>query len=243
MTVAFLSPWLLVALVVLPAIWLLLRAVPPQPQRIVFPATRILKGLQAGEQTPHHTPWWLTALRMLAAALVILAFAEPVLDRQPARLTARGPLVLAMDNGWAAAAHWQEHSREALRLIEEAERAGSPVLLAPTVKDARAAPPRLRSGREARDALAALVPQPVAPARAETAAAIEVALAGQGAANIVWLSDGIAGPDGPAFAARLEDLAGAAGALTVLRPGSGGEALGLVSQIASGGALELRVLR
>ena len=104
----FLNPWLLLALAALPAIWWLLRAMPPQPQRIEFPATRILKGLTAKEETPDHTPWWLTAIRMAAAALAILAFAEPVLNPQAALVLAKGPLLLAIDNGWAAAAHWDD---------------------------------------------------------------------------------------------------------------------------------------
>ena len=45
-----------------------------------FPPTRILVGIENREKTPAQTPWWLTLIRMLAAALVILALAEPVLN-------------------------------------------------------------------------------------------------------------------------------------------------------------------
>ena len=34
---AFLNPWLLAALVTLPVIYFLLRAVPPRPARVAFP--------------------------------------------------------------------------------------------------------------------------------------------------------------------------------------------------------------
>ena len=37
-------------------------------------------GIENREKTPAQTPWWLTLIRMLAAALVILALAEPVLN-------------------------------------------------------------------------------------------------------------------------------------------------------------------
>ena len=44
---------------------------------------------------------------MLAAALVILALAEPVLNPNSEKaLTGSGPVVLVVDNGWAAAAQW-----------------------------------------------------------------------------------------------------------------------------------------
>ena len=84
--IAFLSPWLLAGLLALPVIWWLLRTVPPRPRRIEFPPTRILVGIENREKTPAKTPWWLTLIRMLAAALVILALAEPVLN--PNRETA-----------------------------------------------------------------------------------------------------------------------------------------------------------
>src|SRR5919106_4430851 len=104
---AFLNPWLLAGLAALPIIYWLLRTVPPRPRQVAFPATRILVGLEAKEKTPAKTPWWLTLIRMLAATLVILALAEPVLnpDRKTA-LNGTGPVVLIIDNGWAAASRW-----------------------------------------------------------------------------------------------------------------------------------------
>ena len=102
---AFLSPWLLTALVALPLIWWLLRAVPPRPRRIAFPPTRILVGLESKEQTPVKTPWWLTLIRLLAAGLIILALANPVLNPDRGQtLKGGGPLVLVVDNGVAVRA-------------------------------------------------------------------------------------------------------------------------------------------
>ena len=70
--IGFLQPWVLAALAALPAIWWLLRLTPPTPQLVVFPPTRLLKDLKTSEETPAHSPWWLTVLRMLLAALIIL---------------------------------------------------------------------------------------------------------------------------------------------------------------------------
>ena len=77
---AFASPWLLTALIALPLIYWLLRTVPPLPKRISFPPTRILVGLENREKTPAKTPWWLMLIRLLAAALIICALAEPILN-------------------------------------------------------------------------------------------------------------------------------------------------------------------
>ena len=76
--IGFLQPWMLLGLAALPAIWWLLRLTPPTPQHVVFPPTRLLKDLKSTEETPAHSPWWITALRMLLAALIVLAPAVPI---------------------------------------------------------------------------------------------------------------------------------------------------------------------
>ena len=75
---AFAQPWLLAALIALPALWWLLRVMPPRPKRVEFPPTRLLLQIAPKEETPARTPWWLTALRLLAVALVIIAAAGPI---------------------------------------------------------------------------------------------------------------------------------------------------------------------
>jgi hypothetical protein len=135
--IAFLSPWLLRAGAGLPVIWWLLRTIPPRPRRIFFPPTRILVGIENREKTPAQTPWWLTLIRMLAAALVILALAEPVLNPNSEKaLSGSGPVVLVVDNGWA-----QQDTRA--RVHDRAADRGSrrpepPVLIAPTANAAKA---------------------------------------------------------------------------------------------------------
>src|SRR6201988_359002 len=101
-SLAFVSPWLLVALAALPIIWRLLRVTPPLPRRVAFPPIRLLLGLVPREETPARTPLWLILLRMLLAALVILAVAHPLLNPQ-ARLAADGPIVLVAAVRWGAA--------------------------------------------------------------------------------------------------------------------------------------------
>src|SRR5260221_13968834 len=102
---AFASPWLLAGLAVLPILWWLLRVTPPAPRRLRFPAIQLLLGLVPREETPARTPLWLILLRMALTALIILALAHPLLNPS-ARLTAGGPLVLVVDNGWGAGHDW-----------------------------------------------------------------------------------------------------------------------------------------
>ena len=85
------NPWLLAALVSLPVLWWLLRIIPPAPRYIRFPAIRFLLGLEPEEQTSARTPPWLLFLRLLLAALLILALAGPVFNPEP-ELSGDGPL-------------------------------------------------------------------------------------------------------------------------------------------------------
>ena len=80
--IGFLEPWALAGLAALPVIWWLLRFTPPRPQLVVFPPTRLLKDLEDTRETPQHSPWWLTALRILLAALIVFALARPVLQAE-----------------------------------------------------------------------------------------------------------------------------------------------------------------
>src|ERR1700733_9753064 len=124
----FASPWVLLALAALPILWWLLRVTPPAPRREVFPAVRLLLGLNATAETPSRTPWWLLALRMLAAALVIVGLARPVLDAGAA-LPGTGPVLLVVDDGWAAAGDWSRRMEAAATALDRAERAGRDVAL------------------------------------------------------------------------------------------------------------------
>jgi hypothetical protein len=64
----FAQPLVLLGLISLPALWWLLRLVPPRPRRIAFPPTRLLFDIAPREETPARTPWWLTLLRLLRRA-------------------------------------------------------------------------------------------------------------------------------------------------------------------------------
>ena len=127
----FAEPFILAGLIVLPAIWFLLRVTPPSPKRVVFPPLRLLLGLNATEETPSRTPWWLLLLRLIAAALIILALAAPTIGEPPKPL-GNGPLVLFVDNGWTAAHAWKDRESAISDALSGAEHAGRAVAIVPT---------------------------------------------------------------------------------------------------------------
>ena len=243
---AFLNPWLLGALVTLPLIYWLLRTVPPRPRQVSFPATRILVGIENREKTPAKTPWWLLLIRLLAAALVIAALAEPVLNpSRDASLKGTGPVLIAVDNGWASARQWKSRQDQMSQLITEAEAQSRPVVVVPTAATVKAVTARIEAPADARSTAAALEPQPFAPDRKQALAAIETTLNGlvKDGISAVWLTDGIDhGGEAAAFAEGLSQLT-SNGTLAVVQDPGGHEALGLLSDISKDGKLLAKVMR
>ncbi len=212
--IAFAQPWLLLALAGLPVLWLLLRLTPPAPRRLSFPAVRLLFGLKVLEETPARTPWWLLLLRLLIAALIILGLAQPLLN-PAAQLSGGGPLVLVVDDGWAAARFWPARQVAAGNLLSQAEREDRPVVLLTTAPSAQDAPPQasgLLPAMEVRRLLQGLRPKPWPADRSAALRAVQD-LDLPSSAHVVWLSDGLTGPDSVELAAALQRL----GSLHVLR--------------------------
>ncbi len=205
-SIAFAAPWLLLALVSLPVLWWLLKAAPPAPKFLPFPAIRLLFGLNPTDETPDRTPWWLLLLRLLVAALIIVALARPLLNPTAAP-TARGPAVLVIDDGWSAAKNWPDRVEAITLAIDQAERADKPVVLLTTAPTRGAAPLNTEPlpAAEARRRALALQPKPWSvDRRAVLQALAEVSF--ETPANITWISDGIDNGAATDFTRRLQQL-------------------------------------
>ncbi|MEL7490032.1 MAG: DUF4159 domain-containing protein [Pseudomonadota bacterium] len=211
---SFSTPLILGALLTLPILWVLLRATPPSPSRVSFPAFVILRQLTDAEETPDITPWWLLLLRLLIAALVIIGLAGPVLNA-PKPAPGAGPMVLVADDTWAAAPAWRARTDAMELAIAEAEAADRPIFLMTTAPSSEPAPLAPLTADEARDLLTALVPKPF---RADLRAAharlpnLEKAPSAQGGdADVRWFTDGLQDNGAGQFADALADF----GALTI----------------------------
>jgi hypothetical protein len=188
----FAAPWLLLGLLSLPLLWWLLRAVPPAPRLIPFPAIRLLFGLEETEETPHRTPWWLLALRLLLAALLIIGLAHPLIN-PGTPLEKDGPLVLVIDDSWASANAWDDVQTMTLDLIDQAEHQDLPVLVIGTAADVNGEPPKhqgLTRASDARRRVQAMEPRPWGPDYASAAEALALFNI-DGPANVYWLASGV----------------------------------------------------
>jgi hypothetical protein len=206
--IGFAAPALLGALVLLAAIWWLFRLTPPRPREQAFPATRLLARLVRQEEQAARTPWWLTLLRLIIAAAIILALAGMIWRPAAERDTATGPLWLILDNGWAAAPDWDARKAVADRLLADAETRSRPAALILTAEGA-GQPLQPTAATDARRRLAGAVPRPWATDRAGLIAGLRTNAAEAAPGSIAFVHDGLAGTEGAAaFATDLRRLAG-----------------------------------
>ena len=204
---SFGAPWILAALASLPVLWWLLKVTPPQPRRIPFPPMRLLMGLKDEEQTPAHTPWWLLLLRLLAATLLIAALADPLMG-QAVKILGNGPMILVVDNGWAAARNWDQRQSLIADLLHAA--GDRPAAIVPTATQGLVS---LLDAGTAQKTARELKPMPWPGDRMAVAAAIARAHLVQ-KPQIFWLSDGLEDGHGQAFARALA----AQGSLRIFAP-------------------------
>ena len=207
----FTTPFLLVAVLVLPLVWRLLRVTPPAPRRQLFPAVRLLFGLNTPEDSAARTPPWLLALRLILTTIIILAAAGPVIAPAPP-FPGHNPLLLVIDDGWTTARDWPQRQARILDILAAAERASRPVRLLTTAPPVTLGP--LATATQARAMVEALDPKPWPTDHAAATSEVK-SLTDY---NAVWISDG------------LDDEGGLARALQ--RVGGGVEIItGEISQI------------
>lgn len=241
--IAFLSPWILTALISLPAIWWLLRATPPRPQQISFPPTRLMKELEGKEHTPSRSPWWLTALRILLAALIIFALAQPILSPKQELKIAEGPVIAVVDNSWAAAKHWQENQTYLNALLDRAARASRPTAIIATANDGRPQTVTLEAPSKAKELAASIKPLPYKPDRLAALAKLKDELKDIKSPTIYWLSDGLDHGSAVEFVEGLNALATNGGSVTLVRGKNGAEPLGLAALPHASDDLKAKIVR
>ena len=199
-TLQFVTPAALWALLALPVIWWLLRATPPRPIEQVFPPLRILQQLKRDEETPDKTPWWLLLLRLTLAALLIFAVAHPFTRATQILGASNGPVLLVVDDGWAAAPDWTSRQEALGGILSEAE--GRVVYFATTALPQK---PDGKAAAEVAKLLRATQPQALATDRAKLLPLLQDLKPAP--AEIIWLSDGLDAGSSATFSKGLSSLA------------------------------------
>jgi hypothetical protein len=235
----FAEPLVLIGLLTLPALWWLLRLIPPRPRRIDFPPTRLLLDIAPKEETPARTPWWLTLMRLSLAALVIIAAAGPMWHPLLTTSKTQAPLAILIDDGWAAAATWDARVRTADDVLARADDDRRAVALIPLSEWPRDI--SLETAGAARVRLHQMKPVPHTITRSDTLPSLSRFLADTQDVELVWLSDGTDVGNGADF---IKALANAIGQhpITVVAGGIAG-AHALTAADNAAGALSVKVLR
>jgi Domain of unknown function (DUF4159)/Aerotolerance regulator N-terminal len=198
----FAVPLALLGLAILPPLYIILRLTPPSPRRLRFPPVSLLQNLRAAQPPPRGLPFWLLLLRLSAVTVLIFGFANPIL-RPPQALPGSGPVLLVIDNGWAAAATWPQRISAAQKILSAAAAKHRNVAILATARAATGTPPGIQGVFNATTAgqiISALQPEPwpVDDAGATTA------LRSATETTRIYLADGTSG--GPAFPAFLRAL-------------------------------------
>jgi hypothetical protein len=209
---AFTAPLALFALAGLPLLYYLLRVIPPRPTQVPFPPLQLILDLKPKDETPARTPWWLLALRLAIAAMVIFAMAGPIWNPLPSGGAGKGPLLVMVDDGWPAAPTWDQRTAAIDDLLIATTRAGRASAILAVSEGERDVLPA--EGSKSLERRRAMRPVPIAPDRLAALPAIAHFLEANPDAGLVWLSDEVdVGPrsergSGRAFAESLAQLAG-----------------------------------
>ena len=239
----FISPWLLLALIGLPALWWLLRITPPAPLQIAFPPIRLLMKILSHEESAARSPLWLILLRLGIIAAVILGASHPLWNAATS-LDGRGPFVIVVNDGWAASVNWSARQSRLSSLVEQAGREERLVLLittAPNETQGKSLPLRLASPSEARKIVSGLQPKPwrvdFMAARKRLEAFDRSSIKDRG--HVFWLSDGLATPGMEELLAGLRPY----GPVTLITVSLSQRAMILQQPLAKGDVLEVEALR
>jgi Domain of unknown function (DUF4159)/Aerotolerance regulator N-terminal len=203
---SFVTPLALWGLLALPIIWWLLRFTPPRPQSIQFPPLRILLRLKSKHITPDKTPWWLLLLRLALAAVLIFAVAHPLIRESSQSKITSGPLLLVIDDGWAAASSWDARRDALTAIAEEARGTDRTIILATTTPTLKPNNFTEMAASDAVNILRAMQPQALFTDRLSLLAQLKKQNVKAG--SVIWLADNIDAGSAIQFATELKTLSG-----------------------------------
>ena len=197
----FLAPLALWGLLVLPVIWWILRITPPRPLEQVFPPLRLLYDVEKEEETPRSTPPWLLLFRLVLGALIAIALAKPILFNQETETNR--PMVMIVDNGWAAAGNWPAMMREAEALIKQSIAENQKVAYATTADPLAVDLIEFIPANEVLKKVRATQPTPYDADRKRTALSLEALDLSD--TDVFWLSDGVDYGDAGIISSKLSE--------------------------------------
>ena len=183
-------PLALLGLVVLPALWWILRALPAPFKRQILPSTALLQNLQSTEETPDRTPWWIILFRALIVTFAILGLSQPSfspIDEEDTSLS--DSILIVIDDGWTSAPEWDRFVQAGMSQLRRLPSDTSVYLQSTTNRKDGLNPNERLSPQEAIQLLNNFEPVAWLPDRGYALSRLETAnISPQ---KILWLSDGL----------------------------------------------------
>jgi hypothetical protein len=239
----FTTPVALAGLLLLPVIWWLLRFTPPKPQTIQFPPLRLLLELVSKHEQPDKTPWWLMLLRLAIAALVILGVSHPFYAPGQTAVGSNAPLLIIVDDTWAAAKDWTLRRAMLNEIVNEARESDVTLTLATTAPSARDTDIVPRDADTTLKQIAALEPKALGPDRIKLLARLKTSFAAATSLHVVWLSDGLDQASATTFAEGLVSLARGSAQVDAIMPTVTALPMAFAAPTTEGGQLKVHLLR
>jgi len=203
LSIGFTQPWLFIALIALPGLWLLLRLNPPRPQSIPFPPFPLLSKEAKTQPEPRRLPLWLLIIRIILCLTVLTAMAGPIIEPERHLIEGSNPLLIIIDDDWTAASDWADRQTMLEDIMAEAERANRPIaLFAPSNQVL----PKLSSVAALRDQARSLVARPFSYDRSNLLTPLQTFLIEQPNADIVYITTATASVDDRDVISALKEM-------------------------------------
>jgi hypothetical protein len=242
-SLTFVTPLALGALILLPVIWWLLRFTPPRPETVRFPPIRLLLDLVSREEQPDKTPWWLLLLRLAVAALLILGVSHPLYAPGRVDAISSAPLLLVVDDSWAAAKDWDKRQQIMTEILDGAKSADATVTLATSAPQLRQQALEPDDADAVKTKVAALLPRAMDPDRSGLAAQLAQRFGTASALRVIWLSDGVDDGKAVEFASGLTRLANGSANVEAIIPEASALPVALATPGFDGGRIKVSALR
>lgn len=201
------TPWMLLAIPATLALWWVMKSIPQERLKQIFPGIQLLAKVKHEEPSPTKMPWWQYVPITLASLAAVGALTKPEYNPQTP-LQGSGPVIMVVDNGWSPARGWSARIAQAENLITRADRAGRSILIVPTAAPEDGSPLASIGPVPAAEALSIIKdmkPQPWPTSRADALETIKKIDSNQ-KTSVFWLSDGLGDQSVGPLAQKLQEL-------------------------------------
>ncbi len=196
---AFIAPYMLFGLFLLPLFYWLMRIKPIKPEPVIFPAFTLLASLTPQEETPKGIPLFMLLFRLCILSLLILGFSGPVLFPKQTEFAKKQ--VYIIDNGWSATPNWSQLQKEVLSHLEQAKKQNALIKLIFTATPSNK--PSWISPETAEKQIKTQTPNPW-PVQRLTALQTCCKSENSESTGLFWFSDGLASNQDKAFSEQLK---------------------------------------